>query len=82
MKILLFLKEKTCKGLPYTTENTSITLKNHQGGPQGQCEDCEKLIKRENKWIMQLGTFSGNSRLNTHDEVKSKVRGEYRIEGM
>ena len=54
----------------------------HQSGPQCQCGECNKLLKTENKWILRLGTFFGNSGLNTRDEIKSKVRGGYRREGM
>ena len=53
----------------------------HQGGPQCQCMECGKLLRSENKWIMRLGTFFGNSGLNSRDEIKSKVRGQYRREG-
>ena len=53
----------------------------HQSGPQCQSGEWPKLLKTENKWILRLGTFFGNSGLNTRDEVKSKVRGGYRREG-
>jgi hypothetical protein len=53
----------------------------HQPGPQCKCTECLKLLKTENKWILRLGTFFGNSGLNTRDEVKSAVRGNYRKNG-
>ena len=49
---------------------------------QCQCAECGKLLKRENRWIMRVGTFFGNSGLTLRDEIKSKVRGQYRREGM
>jgi hypothetical protein len=53
----------------------------HQAGPQCKCTECLKLLRTENKWILRLGTFYGNSGLNTRDEVKSAVRGNYRRNG-
>ena len=50
----------------------------HQPGPQCKCGECMKLLRTENKWILRLGTFHGQSGLNTRDEVKSAVRGNYR----
>ena len=50
----------------------------HQPGPQCKCVECLKLLRTENKWILRLGTFHGQSGLNTRDEVKSAVRGNYK----
>ena len=60
-----------------TTEER-LRLAEHQPGPQCKCEECRKLLKTENKWILRLGTFHGTSGLNTRDEVKSDVRGNYK----
>ena len=35
----------------------------------------------ENKWILRLDSFFVNSGLNAREEIKSKVRGQYRREG-
>ena len=64
-----------------TTEQKLINS-GHQSEPQCQCGECAKLLKTENKWILRLGTLFGNSGLNTRDEIKSKVRGGNRREGM
>ena len=53
----------------------------HQPGPKCRCTECLKLLKTENTWILRLGTFFGNSGLNTRDEVNYAVRGNYRKNG-
>ena len=50
----------------------------HQPGPQCTCGECLKLLRTENKWILRLVTFHGQSGLNTRDEVKSAVRRNYK----
>ena len=60
-----------------TTEQ-KLTDAGHKSGPQCQCQECDKLLRTENKWILRLGTFFGDSGLNSRDEIKSKVRGNYR----
>ena len=50
----------------------------HQTGPQCKCSECKKLLRTENKWILRLGTFYGSTGLNTRDEVKSDVRGNFK----
>ena len=56
-----------------TTEER-LRVAGHQPGPQCKCEECKKLLRTENKWIIRLGT----SGLNTRDEVKSDVKGNYK----
>ena len=60
-----------------TTEAT-LRKSGHQSGPQCKCGECSKLLRTENKWILRLGTFHGQSGLNMRDEVKSAERGQYR----
>ena len=42
-----------------------------------KCGECEKLRKLENKWIMRLGTFHGESGLNKRNTVNTGVRVQY-----
>ena len=65
----------------FDTTEQKLRDAGHQSGPKCQCQECGNLLKTENKWILRLGTFFGNSGLNTRDEIKSKVRGGYRREG-
>ena len=60
-----------------TTEE-KLAAAAHQPGPQCKCTECKKLLKTENKWILRLGTFYGLTGLNTRDEVKSDVRGNFK----
>ena len=61
-----------------TTEEL-LRSADHQPGPQCKCGECMKLLRTENKWIMRLGTFNGPSGLNTRDEIKSDVRGNFKL---
>ena len=60
------------------TSEEKLRQAEHQPEPQCKCGECMKLLRTENKWILRLGTFHGQSGLNTRDEVKSAVRGNYR----
>ena len=60
-----------------TTED-KLRAAAHQPGPQCKCAECKKFVRSENKWILGLGTFYGGSGLNTRDEVKSDVRGNFK----
>ena len=60
-----------------TTEQ-KLTDAGHKSGPQCQYQECDKLLSTENKWNLRLGTFFGDSGLNSRDKIKSKVRGNYR----
>ena len=50
------------------TYERKLSDSGHRSGPQRQCVECAKLLKTENKLILRLGTFLGNSGLNTRDE--------------
>ena len=40
--------------------------------------ECQRLKRIEDKWILRMGTFYGDSGLNTRDELTTAVRGNYR----
>ena len=46
----------------------------HLKGPQCRCEECERLKDVEDQWILKMGTFYGDSGLNSRDEIQSKTR--------
>ena len=51
----------------------------HVNGPQCSCTECKKLKRIEDKWILRLGTFYGESGLNTRNEIISAVRGNFKM---
>ena len=51
----------------------------HVTGPQCSCAECTKLKRIEDKWILKLGTFHGESGLNTRNEIISAVRGNFKM---
>ena len=51
-----------------------LVIVGHQGGPKCRCSECLRLKKQEDKWICRLGSFYGNSGLNTRDEIKARSR--------
>ena len=65
----------------FDTTEERLRTAGHQPGPQCQCSECAKLLKTENKWILRLGTFFAPAGLNTRNEIKSTVRGNYRRQG-
>ena len=60
-----------------TTEQL-LTEAGHTGGPQCRCSQCDKLKRIEDKWIMRLGTFFGDSGLNVRDEIVTNVRVNFK----
>ena len=46
----------------------------HVKGPKCWCSECNRLKDLEDSWILKLGTFYGDSGLNTRDEIQSKTR--------
>ena len=58
----------------FDTTLENLTKVGHQGGPQCRCSDCQRLKTVEDKWICRMGSFYGDSGLNTRDEVKSRSR--------
>ena len=60
-----------------TTEDR-LRQAGHEPGPQCRCAECQRLKRIEDKWILRMGTFYGESGLNTRDELTTAVRGNYR----
>ena len=56
------------------TTQDKLTTVGHQGGPKCRCLECEKLKNLEDKWICRMGSFYGDSGLNTRDEIKTRSR--------
>ena len=42
-----------------------------------KCIECDKLRRLENKWILRLGTFNGDSGLNDRNIINSGVRVQF-----
>ena len=57
----------------YDTTSESLEKSNHVKGAC-RCAECLKLKDIEDKWILKLGTFFGESGLNSRDEIQSKTR--------
>ena len=46
----------------------------HVPGPKCRCQECSRLKDLEDEWIVRMGTFYGESGLNSRDEIQSKTR--------
>ena len=46
----------------------------HVPGPKCRCQECSRLKDLEDQWIVRMGTFYGESGLNSRDEIQSKTR--------
>ena len=53
----------------------------HTGGVKCRCSECQRLKDQEDKWICRLGSFNQPGGLNTRDEIKSRVRVNFRDSG-
>ena len=51
----------------------------HISGPQCRCTECNKLKRIEDKWILRLGTFHGESGLNARDEIVGAARTNFKM---
>ena len=49
------------------TNEDKLREAGHQSGRQCQCDECGRLLRVENKWILRLETFYGHSGLNCRD---------------
>ena len=58
------------------TTNEKLQRANHRKG-NCKCSECDKLRRLENKWIMRLGTFHGESGLNARNIINSGVRVQF-----
>ena len=59
--------------------DTSIEKLNRANHKKGNCKcsECDRLRRAENKWIMRLGTFYGDSGLNGRNIINSGVRVQF-----
>ena len=53
----------------------------HVGGAKCRCSECQRLKDQEDKWICRLGSFNPPAGLNTRNEMKSRVRVNFRDSG-
>ena len=58
----------------YDTTSHALELAKHEKGPKCRCQECNNLKDLEDKNILKLGSFYGNSGLNERDEIVSKTR--------
>ena len=59
-----------------TTEEKLLHAK-HVTGPKCRCTECGKLKDLEDRWILKVGSFYGNSGLNNRNEIKRKTRAQW-----
>ena len=59
------------------TSESSLSRAGHISGPQCSCSECNRLKRKEDMWILRMGTFYGDSALNSRDEIKSDTRCNY-----
>ena len=50
----------------------------HTGGVQCRCSECQRLKDTEDKWMCRLGTLDTPSGFNTRDEIKARLRVNFR----
>ena len=74
-------KEKTTLSITLIdfieTSTDILSRVGHIPGPQCNCSECNRLKRKEDMWILRLGTFYGDSSLNHRDEIKSDTRCNY-----
>ena len=58
----------------YDTTRVKLEAAKHENGAKFRCQECSNLKDLEDQNILNLGTFYGNSGLNTRDEIISKTR--------
>ena len=61
----------------YDTSEEKLRQAGHVPGPKCRCKECNSLKDLENKWMMKMGSMYGISGLNSRDEMKTQVRGNY-----
>ena len=54
-----------------------ILKANHKKSPGCQCQLCQKLKEREDKWICCMGSLHKSHGLKSRDEIKQKSRCTY-----
>ena len=55
-------------------KHEDILRLNHNNSPGCQCDLCQKLKEKEDKWICRMGTLHHPYGLNSRDEIKRKSR--------
>ena len=58
------------------TTSEKLRVSGHKKG-NCKCSECDKLRKLENKWILRLGTFYGDSGLNARNILDTAVRVQF-----
>ena len=66
----------------YDTTSYALELAKHEKGPKCRCQECNNLKDLEDKNILKLGSFYGNSGLNERDEIVSKTRCNWKTNWM
>ena len=61
----------------YDTTEDKLRLARHEVGPQCRCNEWNRLKTVEDKWILRMWIFYGDSGLNKRDEFIDVVRGNY-----
>ena len=61
----------------FDTSNEKLVKAKHEKGPQCRCNECNSLKILEDKWILKLGSFYGETGLNSRDEIKKKTRCQW-----
>ena len=61
----------------FDTSKEKLRQAGHVQGPKCRCKECNSLKYLENKWMMKMGSMYGISGLNSRDEMKTQVRGNY-----
>ena len=60
------------------TSEQKLAEVGHTGGAKCRCSECQRLKDEEDKWICRLGSFHQPGGLNFRDEIKSRVRVNFR----
>ena len=58
------------------TTSEKLWMASHKKG-NCKCLECDQLRRLENKWMMRLGTFHGESGLNGRNIINAGVRVQY-----
>ena len=58
----------------YDTTREKLGAAGHEKGLKCRCQECSNLKDLEDKAILKLGTFYGESGLNERDEIVTKTR--------
>ena len=64
-----------------TTEEVLARVGHTGGVKKCRCSECQRLKDQEDKWLCRLGSFNQPGGLNTRDEIKSRVRVNFRDSG-